>query len=335
MKKQILIYLIPLTFFASMNAQIYTPNGVIQGTSGNNNLGIGTNSPNYSLSFGTNVVGATLAMFENVGGRNMTGLRYNVQNTGLELIANNTVGLYIGNLGKVGIGTTSPSYQLSFGKNDGATLAMYENEHGVNMTGLRYNVGKIGLELIANNTVGLYIGNLGKVGIGTTSPNYQLSFGKNDGATLAMYENELGVNMTGLRYNVEKIGLELIANNTVGLYIANGGNVGVGTLIPDKELTVNGTIHAKEVLVDNLGPLADFVFKPTYKLMSLYEVEQYVNANRHLPEIPSASEVEKKGLNLGEMQNKLLQKVEELTLYIIEQQKKIDHLEKIVGVVNR
>ena len=273
MKKQILIYLIPLTFFASMNAQIYTPNGVIQGTSGNNNLGIGTNSPNYSLSFGTNVVGATLAMFENVGGRNMTGLRYNVQNTGLELIANNTVGLYIGNLGKVGIGTTSPSYQLSFGKNDGATLAMYENEHGVNMT--------------------------------------------------------------GLRYNVEKIGLELIANNTVGLYIANGGNVGVGTLIPDKELTVNGTIHAKEVLVDNLGPLADFVFKPTYKLMSLYEVEQYVNANRHLPEIPSASEVEKKGLNLGEMQNKLLQKVEELTLYIIEQQKKIDHLEKIVGVVNR
>jgi len=96
----------------------------------------------------------------------------------------------------------------------------------------------------------------------------------------------------------------------------------------DELLTVNGTIHAKEVKVDLTGTLADFVFSPSYKLMPLHKVEEYVNANNHLPEIPSAAEVSKNGMNMGDMQNKLLQKVEELTLYVIEQQKQIEELKK-------
>jgi hypothetical protein len=105
------------------------------------------------------------------------------------------------------------------------------------------------------------------------------------------------------------------------------GYVGIGTTRPDAMLTVNGTIHAKEVTV-NLDILADYVFKPTYKLMPLHEVEQFVNVNSHLPEMPSAAEVTKNGLSIGEMQNKLLKKIEELTLYVIEQDKKIERLEK-------
>ena len=93
-------------------------------------------------------------------------------------------------------------------------------------------------------------------------------------------------------------------------------------------LIVDGTIHAKEVLVDLNAPLADFVFHPSYSLMPLHEVEQYVKTNSHLPEIPSAAEVSKNGMSIGEMQNKLLQKIEELTLYVIEQDKKIERLEK-------
>lgn len=105
------------------------------------------------------------------------------------------------------------------------------------------------------------------------------------------------------------------------------GNVGIGTSAPQNKLDVNGTIHAREVKVDLTG-WSDFVFQPSYKLKPLIEVESFIKTNGHLQDIPSAAEVEKDGINLGEMQKKLLQKVEELTLYVIEQQKMIDELKK-------
>jgi len=112
--------------------------------------------------------------------------------------------------------------------------------------------------------------------------------------------------------------------------------LGIGTIIPDQALTVNGKIHAKEVIIDVLYPFVpDFVFKPTYKLMPLNQVEQYVNSNSHLPEIPSASEVSKNGLNMGDMQNKLLQKIEELTLYSIQQEKQYNALLKKVEMLTK
>jgi hypothetical protein len=100
----------------------------------------------------------------------------------------------------------------------------------------------------------------------------------------------------------------------------NSGNVGIGIVDPQNKLDVNGTIHAREVKVDLIG-WADYVFAPTYKLRPLSEVEQFIKTNGHLPEIPKAEEVKQNGVNLGEMQTKLLQKVEELTLYSIEQSK--------------
>lgn len=103
-------------------------------------------------------------------------------------------------------------------------------------------------------------------------------------------------------------------------YYFGNGNIGIGTTTPDQMLTVNGTIHAKEVLVD-MDILADYVFNSDYSLMPLHKVEAFVKTNKHLPEIPSAAEVKEKGLSMGEMQNKLLQKIEELTLYVIELQK--------------
>ncbi|HLP04163.1 MAG TPA: hypothetical protein VK152_01920 [Paludibacter sp.] len=87
------------------------------------------------------------------------------------------------------------------------------------------------------------------------------------------------------------------------------------------DLSVKGKIHAEEVVVDLNVPAADYVFDKNYSLMPLHKVEEYVKANSHLPEIPSAAEVKEKGLSMGEMQNKLLQKIEELTLYVIDLQK--------------
>ncbi len=110
------------------------------------------------------------------------------------------------------------------------------------------------------------------------------------------------------------------------MIIKNNGNVGIGTTTPDAKLAVNGNIHTKEVKVDLIG-WSDFVFEDSYKLPTLKEVEVHIKENGHLKDIPSAEEVKKDGIYLGEMDSKLLQKIEELTLYTIEQEKRIESLE--------
>lgn len=99
------------------------------------------------------------------------------------------------------------------------------------------------------------------------------------------------------------------------------GNVGIGTTDPKNKLSVNGHIWAKEVKV-SLKDAADWVFEEDYKLRPLKEVESYIKENKHLPEIPSAEEFREHDLKVSEMTNKLLQKIEELTLYVIEQNKR-------------
>jgi hypothetical protein len=106
------------------------------------------------------------------------------------------------------------------------------------------------------------------------------------------------------------------------------GNVGIGLDNPasvDAKLAVKGKIHAQEVVVDLQGAVMppDYVFERTYNLTPLSEVESYIQAHKHLPEIPAGSELERDGVKLREMNMLLLKKVEELTLYLIEQQKVI------------
>jgi len=108
---------------------------------------------------------------------------------------------------------------------------------------------------------------------------------------------------------------------------ARGGNVGIGTTTPQYKLDINGIIRAHELLVNLYGG-ADFVFDENYTLRPLDEVHNFIQANKHLPEIPSAANMVENGLDMGEFQIKLLQKIEELTLYIITQEKRIKELEK-------
>lgn len=117
------------------------------------------------------------------------------------------------------------------------------------------------------------------------------------------------------------------ANLTEKVRIEANGNVGVGMINPKNKLDVKGTIHSQEVKVDMLD-WSDFVFKKEYNLPTLKEVEKYIAEKGHLENIPSEKDVIENGINLGEINAKLLQKIEELTLYVIEQNKKIEKLQE-------
>ncbi|WP_417887147.1 hypothetical protein [Zunongwangia sp.] len=98
--------------------------------------------------------------------------------------------------------------------------------------------------------------------------------------------------------------------------------------VPDAKLAVNGTIHTKEVKIDLNGALVpDYVFNENYKLLTLQKIKGFIKKNGHLPNVPSAQEMNEEGLHLKEMNLKLLEKVEELTLYLLEQEQRIKRLE--------
>jgi hypothetical protein len=124
------------------------------------------------------------------------------------------------------------------------------------------------------------------------------------------------------------------------------GKIGIGTKAPDALLTVKGKIHTQEVLVDLEGAVApDFVFEhyfeeksetsPEYTLISLAALEKFIRENHHLPNIPSAQTMEKEGISLKTMNLLLLQKIEELTLYTLSQQKEIEALKEKFEKINK
>lgn len=113
-----------------------------------------------------------------------------------------------------------------------------------------------------------------------------------------------------------------------GIWSTNG-NVGIGTTAPTEKLAVNGNIRAKEIKVENSN-WPDYVFTNTYQLPTLEETEQQILKLGHLPGIPSAAEVKEKGINLGDLNAKLLQKLEEVTLHLIELKKNNDKQQKAI-----
>src|SRR5581483_7256111 len=102
----------------------------------------------------------------------------------------------------------------------------------------------------------------------------------------------------------------------------------IGITTPSQALTVNGNVLAIKIIAKPTANWPDYVFADNYELPSLESVHDYVKENKHLPDMPSATTVSKDGQDVGDIQMKLLKKMEEMTLYMIDQQKKIESLQQ-------
>ncbi|MBE9668251.1 hypothetical protein [Mucilaginibacter boryungensis] len=187
------------------------------------------------------------------------------------------------------------------------------------------------------STPSIFINSSGNVGIGTTNPPTVGNYGvlaingrsPSQGGYLSLMNNgtELGSLAANSQLNIEAatdIVTQFYTGSTPTMQITAGGNMLLGKISQANAsylLDVNGKARCNEVVVNTTG--ADFVFQPGYKLNTLADIEKYVQANHHLPEIPSAQEMVADGLKVGEMNKLLLMKVEELTLYLIEKDKEV------------
>ncbi len=257
----------------------------------------------------------------------------------LQFIVNDSVRMAI-NGGNIGVGVENPQEALHVngairggGTNGEVTLKGNNGSVTIGATDaqtMTFNTDKSKYVFNVNDTSCMTVQSNGNIGIGILNPVARLhvnegaikigastsateraqnilQFGDDDYVQIGEWEKDDYLSFKATGYNFTK------------------GNVGIGTDKPAYKLDVVGSIRAKEIIVETNG--ADFVFADDYRLRPLSEVEAFITANKHLPEIQSAQEMQKDGVSVSGLQTQLLQKIEELTLYILQQEKRILALE--------
>jgi len=190
----------------------------------------------------------------------------------------------------------------------------------------------------------MFVDGNGSVGIGTSAVdniqgwNKVLQLNGPSHAKIMATEEATGVKVGIFAHtgNQAKIGTESQHDLTFTagywndvMTLRTNGDVGIGTLTPKEKLSVNGKIRAKEIKVEATN-WPDYVFEEGYQNQSLTEIEQFIKENKHLPGVPTAKHVEKEGIELGEMNKVLLKKIEELTLLLIDQNKKNQEQDELI-----
>ena len=272
--------------------------------------------------------------------------------------------------GNVGIGTSTPAAKLNIYAQGSQTRVIIGNPStgsgGFTTLDIGTSADVNGYTFMqAVKSSGTAYGDIvmnasgGNVGIGTTNPTDRLAvignisiplsnsigFGHSDrftydGKSVSNYALgwyiDSGNAAAATSYYSGYGGMKFFTQALPRITISQSGNVGIGTVNPNQKLTVNGTIYGKEVKVDLSVPGPDYVFEENYNLPSLTDTENYIKQNKHLPEVPSACEMEEKGINLSEMNMILLKKVEELTLYLLKQNKTIaEQNERLLKLENK
>jgi hypothetical protein len=255
--------------------------------------------------------------------------------------------IFNNNTGNVGIGTNNPSTKLTIetpyntsgwyhiGRNGADSIVVGESIGGISAAigtstnhALRFTTGGIGRmsiypagEVVVGSNA---TGSFGKFTVETLNNSYGISHRGEGGNVLATF---MGGSSAGFG-TFSNTNMRIFANGVSAMFIGAGSNnVGIGIDFPNYKLEVNGTVRSKEVIVETIN-WPDYVFDETYKLPLLTEVEKFIQQNKHLPNIQSSKEIEEKGLHLGDTQKRMMEKIEELTLYIIQLNKRISELEK-------
>ena len=305
-------------------------------------IGIGTTSPSYKVDVRTTGTSTLMNISKAWTGTGTT-------NFPLLLVGNTYTfgygtGIQAGG-GQTGVkGTASNGDQTGYGiygLGFGATGDTY-GVYGTASTTAGTSYGVYGTVTAGSGWAGYFVGKgyfSGNLGLGVTSAATRLQI---DGGTDAGLGSG-GFITNGLTTSTNLVldNNEIMARNNGAastLYLNNdggnvsmcysGGNVMIGASVPATGylFTVDGKIMCEELKVQMSESWPDYVFADEYKLPSLYELEKQIKLNKHLPGIPSAKEVEANGFEVGEMQANMMEKIEELTLYIIELQKQIDQL---------
>ena len=312
-----------------------------ENTEGNRNTYLGYKSGHLNVTGSSNVCIGYKAGYYETGSNK---LYIHNEATANPLIYGEFDNEILGINGSLGVGHNSPLGRVSVEARSGYNYIPSNQKSLVIKDGTLNNGNE--LEIINyDGTVKLVVDDYGRLGIGDVTPQAALHIKGNDWPNSFLYlESDIDGD-AGIRFyegsdpkwhmfnNSTIDGFQIYNQNSSQLvFYANQstGGVGIGTVntATGYKLSVDGKLACEEVLVKNSDNWPDFVFLDNYDLLSLENLELQIKENNHLPGIPSAKEVEENGFHLADMQKKVLQKVEELTLYTIEQGKLIMKLEK-------